>query len=65
MDSPFFHPTFAGAVHDVFGDVQVATHEGQQVWFPLQERRGMARPVGVPGSDFNDRWRRRELVSTR
>ena len=53
LDSPFFHPAFAAAVHTVFGDVQVATEDQEhQVWFPLQVSRGLARPVGVPGADF-------------
>jgi CelD/BcsL family acetyltransferase involved in cellulose biosynthesis len=53
LDSPFFHPAFAGAVHAIYGDVQVATEDyGDQVWFPIQLNRGIARPVGWPGADF-------------
>jgi CelD/BcsL family acetyltransferase involved in cellulose biosynthesis len=53
FDSPFFHPRFAGAVHAVFGDVQVARiDDDPRVWFPLQIHRGFARPAGSPGSDF-------------
>ncbi|MGU3499867.1 GNAT family N-acetyltransferase [Mycobacterium sp. C31M] len=52
LDSPFFHPAFAGAVNAVFGDVSVAVDEERQVWFPLQVRRKVARPVLTPGSDF-------------
>lgn len=51
LDSPFFHPTFAEAVHSVFGNVQVAINDEQQVWFPLQVSKGVARPAG-PGADF-------------
>lgn len=52
LASPFFHPAFAGAVHSVFGNVQVATDHDRQVWFPLQVRRRVARPVLTPGADF-------------
>jgi CelD/BcsL family acetyltransferase involved in cellulose biosynthesis len=53
LDSPFFHPAFAGAVHAVFGNVQVATDDDEdQVWFPVQVSRRVARPVGWPGADF-------------
>lgn len=52
LDSPFFHPAFAGAVHTVFGNVQVATDHDRQVWFPLQVRRRVARAVLTPGADF-------------
>jgi CelD/BcsL family acetyltransferase involved in cellulose biosynthesis len=52
LDNPFFNPAFAGAVHAIYGDVQVATvdHE-RQVWFPVQLTNGIARPVGWPGAD--------------
>lgn len=52
LDSPFFHPVFADAVHAVFGNVQVAIDQDRQVWFPLQVRRRVARPVLTPGTDF-------------
>lgn len=52
LDSPFFHPAFAGAVHSVFGNVTVAADRDRQVWFPLQVRRRVARPVLTPGADF-------------
>ena len=52
LDSPFFHPAFAGAVDAVFGNVQVAINEDRQVWFPLQVRRRVAWPVLTPGADF-------------
>jgi CelD/BcsL family acetyltransferase involved in cellulose biosynthesis len=53
LDSPFYHPAFAEAVHAIYGDVQVATRDDEdQVWFPLQLNRGIARPVGWPGADF-------------
>jgi len=52
LDSPFFHPAFAGAVQSAFGDVRVATDHDRQVWFPLQVRRRVARPALSPGADF-------------
>ena len=53
VDSPFFHPAFAAAVNDVYGDVQVATLDGgATIWFPVQTHRGTIRPVGWPGADF-------------
>lgn len=51
LDSPFYHPQFAAAVHAVFRDVQVAVDSERQVWFPLQVNGRTARPVG-PGSDY-------------
>ncbi len=51
LDSPYFHPAFAGAVHAMFGDVQVAVNDGH-VWFPMQVHKRRARPVGWPGADF-------------
>ena len=51
LDSPYFHPAFAGAVHDMFGDVQVAVNDGH-TWFPIQVHKRRARPVGWPGADF-------------
>jgi CelD/BcsL family acetyltransferase involved in cellulose biosynthesis len=52
-DSPFFHPAFSGAVHAVFGNVQVVTDDHHhQAWFPVQVSKGLARPVGWPGADF-------------
>lgn len=52
LDSPYFHPAFAGAVHATFGDVQVATND-HDVWFPVQVKNRVARPVGWPGADFH------------
>ena len=53
LDSPFFHPAFAAAVHAVFGNVQVATNDHEdQLWFPVQVSKRVARPVGWPASDF-------------
>lgn len=53
LDSPFFHPSFATAVHTVFGDVQVATHDHEErLWYPVQVTRRVARPVGWPAADF-------------
>ena len=52
LDSPYFNPTFAGAVHAIFGDVQVATDD-DQVWFPIQVKKRLARPAGWPGADYH------------
>ncbi|MDV3128659.1 GNAT family N-acetyltransferase [Mycobacterium sp. 21AC1] len=52
LDSPYFHPAFAGAVHATFGDVQVATN-GHEAWFPIQVKNRVARPAGWPGADFH------------
>jgi len=35
----------------LFGNVQVATDDQHQVWFPIQVSNGVARPAG-PGADF-------------
>ncbi|TRW85406.1 GNAT family N-acetyltransferase [Mycolicibacterium sp. 018/SC-01/001] len=51
LDSPYFHPAFAGAVHEMFGNVQVAVDDGH-AWFPVQVHKRRARPVGWPGADF-------------
>jgi CelD/BcsL family acetyltransferase involved in cellulose biosynthesis len=52
LDSPYFNPAFAGAVHEIFGDVQVAV-DGHDAWFPLQVKNRVARPAGGPGADFH------------
>ena len=52
LDSPYFNPAFAGAVHAIFGDVQVATDD-HQVWFPIQVKKRLARPAGWPGADYH------------
>lgn len=55
LASPYFHPGFARAVHAVHGDVRVVvTERGGDVrsLFAVQVRGGVARPVGMPGSDF-------------
>jgi CelD/BcsL family acetyltransferase involved in cellulose biosynthesis len=52
LDSPYFNPAYAGAVHQTFGDVQVAT-DGHDVWLPLQVTKRVARPAGWPGADFH------------
>ncbi|MGV9800991.1 GNAT family N-acetyltransferase [Mycobacterium sp. NPDC003449] len=52
LDSPYFHPAFAGAVHATFGDVTVATFD-DDVWLPIQVRNRVARPAGWPGADFH------------
>lgn len=53
LDSPFYHPAYAAAVHSVFGNVHVITDgNDRRVWFPVQIRRGIASPAGSPGTDF-------------
>jgi CelD/BcsL family acetyltransferase involved in cellulose biosynthesis len=52
LDSPYFHPAFAGAVHAIFGDVQMAVDDNA-AWFPLQIQKRVARPAGWPGADFH------------
>ena len=63
LDSPFFHPAFAGAVHALFGNVQVAINDEHQVWFPVQVSNGVARPAG-PGADFRARLQPLVCAST-
>jgi CelD/BcsL family acetyltransferase involved in cellulose biosynthesis len=52
LDSPYFHPAFAGTVDATFGNVQVATN-GRDVWLPIQVKNRVARPAGWPGADFH------------
>ncbi|TDQ05525.1 GNAT family N-acetyltransferase [Labedaea rhizosphaerae] len=50
LDSPYFHPNFSRAVHEVAGDVQVVVADGGVL--AVQVDAGVARPVGWPGADF-------------
>ena len=50
LDSPYFHPYFSRAVHEVFRNVRVVV--GDEGFFPVQVSGGVARPVGWPGADF-------------
>jgi CelD/BcsL family acetyltransferase involved in cellulose biosynthesis len=53
LDSPFFNPAFAAAVHAVTGNVKVATNDHEnQLWYPLQVSRRVAWPLGWPAADF-------------
>jgi CelD/BcsL family acetyltransferase involved in cellulose biosynthesis len=56
LDSPYFHPGFAAAVHGVSHDVVVAVARGTDgsptMFLPVQVHRGIARPAGWPGVDF-------------
>jgi CelD/BcsL family acetyltransferase involved in cellulose biosynthesis len=55
LASPYFHPGFARAVHAVHGDVRVVVTEQDgdvRSLLAVQVRGGIARPVGMPGSDF-------------
>ena len=56
LDSPYFHPGFAAAVHGIGHDVDVAVARGTDgsptMLLPVQVQRGVARPAGWPGVDF-------------
>ena len=56
LDSPYFHPGFAAAVHGIGHDVEVAIARGTDgsptMLLPVQVQRGVARPAGWPGVDF-------------
>ena len=56
LDSPYFHPGFAAAVHGIGHDVVVAVARGTDgsptMLLPVQVQRGVARPAGWPGVDF-------------
>jgi CelD/BcsL family acetyltransferase involved in cellulose biosynthesis len=52
LDSPYFHPGFSRAVHDVGGEVQVVVAPNDAGFFAVQCESGVARPVGWPGADF-------------
>jgi hypothetical protein len=56
LDSPYFHPGFAAAVHDSGRPVQVYVGRGEtgeiESLFPVQRDGAVLRPVGWPGADF-------------
>ncbi|WP_033291130.1 GNAT family N-acetyltransferase [Amycolatopsis jejuensis] len=55
LDSPYFHPAFAAAVHAEGPPVKVAiVEEGNQITalFPVHTEGGIARPAGWPAADF-------------
>ena len=53
LDSPYFHPGFAAAVHGVRHDVVVAvarrTDGSPTMFLPVQAQRGIARPLDGNG----------------
>jgi CelD/BcsL family acetyltransferase involved in cellulose biosynthesis len=56
LDSPYFHPTFAGAVHASGRPVHVYVGHGPtgevESLFPVHRDGAVLRPVGWPGADF-------------
>lgn len=54
LDSPYFHPGFAAAVHASGREIQVAVHGGSEVLalLPFQRDGSIARPAGWPAADF-------------
>ncbi|GLZ28880.1 cellulose biosynthesis protein CelD [Lentzea sp. NBRC 105346] len=50
LDSPYFHPAFAAAVHDSGTPVEVVTNG--TAFFPVHRTGRVLRPVGWPGADF-------------
>lgn len=56
LDSPYFHPGFAAAVHAAGRPVQVAVGRDDRgavtALFAGHRERGLLRPVGWPGADF-------------
>ncbi|GAA2364624.1 GNAT family N-acetyltransferase [Dactylosporangium salmoneum] len=56
LDSPYFHPGFAGAVHAAGNPVDVYVGTGPtgevESLFPVHRDGGVLRPVGWPGADF-------------
>jgi CelD/BcsL family acetyltransferase involved in cellulose biosynthesis len=55
LDSPYFHPGFARAVHESGRDVHVVVRDdGGEVdaLLPCHRDRSLLRPVGWPGADF-------------
>ncbi|MFI7701643.1 GNAT family N-acetyltransferase [Nonomuraea sp. NPDC049480] len=52
LDSPYFHPGFAAAVHAGGRDVHVAVGAGNGVFLPHHREGRLLRPVGWPGADF-------------
>ena len=56
LDSPYFHPGFAGAVHDAGHAVTVIIGRDERddikLVMPCHRERSTMRPVGWPGADF-------------
>ena len=56
LDSPYFHPGFAAAVHQAGNPVQVHVGRGPtgevESLFPVHRDGAVLRPVGWPGADF-------------
>ncbi|MER6943913.1 GNAT family N-acetyltransferase [Nonomuraea sp. NPDC000554] len=52
LDSPYFHPSFAEAVHACGTPVTVAVGDGLDVLLPCHRDGGLLRPAGWPGADF-------------
>jgi CelD/BcsL family acetyltransferase involved in cellulose biosynthesis len=56
LDSPYFHPGFAEAVHASGTDVQVLVGRDEsddiRLLLPCHRERSLLRPVGWPGADF-------------
>jgi CelD/BcsL family acetyltransferase involved in cellulose biosynthesis len=55
LDSPYFDPEFARAVHESGRDVQVVVRDNRgevDVLLPCHRDRSLLRPVGWPGADF-------------
>src|SRR3981081_1844450 len=56
LDSPYFHPGFAAAVHETVREVRVVvgqdTDGSVNVLLPLHRDGATARPAGAPGVDF-------------
>ncbi|GAA1375983.1 GNAT family N-acetyltransferase [Catellatospora chokoriensis] len=56
LDSPYFHPDFARAVHDSGSPVHVYVERGPAgdatLLLPCHVSGGLLRPVGWPGADF-------------
>jgi CelD/BcsL family acetyltransferase involved in cellulose biosynthesis len=56
LDSPYFHPGFAAAVHATGSAVQVAVDADAagtvRALLPVHRDRSLLRPVGWPGADF-------------
>jgi CelD/BcsL family acetyltransferase involved in cellulose biosynthesis len=56
LDSPYFHPAFAGAVHATGADVTVAIHRDRtgaiRAILPAHRDGGTLLPAGWPGADY-------------
>src|SRR5262245_25698597 len=56
LDSPYFHPGFAAAVHRAGQPVDVIIRRSARgdigLFLPCHRERSLLRPVGWPGADF-------------